>query len=58
MLGGGGDCTVLSTNNSALSTNNSALSRLKNRESKKTRQGQHTQYHDGDENENVKNAIG
>ena len=34
------------------------VSETKNRESKKTRQGQHTQYHDGDENENVKKAIG
>ena len=34
------------------------VSETKNRESKKTWQGQHTQYHDGDENENVKKAIG
>ena len=34
------------------------VSETKNRESKKTRQGQHTQCHDGDENENVKKAIG
>ena len=34
------------------------VSEFKYRESKKTRQGQHTHCHDGDENENVKKAIG
>ena len=34
------------------------VSETKNRESKKARQGQHTHCHDGDENENVKKAIG
>ena len=34
------------------------VSESKNRESKKARQGQHTHCHDGDENKNVKKAIG
>ena len=34
------------------------VSETKNRESKKARRGQHKRCHDGDENENVKKAIG